>query len=74
MLRKLLIGRVVVLVAERRAVARAVPLEIAFAECVRSVRVYDKDRLTIDAASGSCSPTSSPTPKMRWSGPCTQTG
>jgi hypothetical protein len=69
MLRKLLIGLVVLLVAEHRAVARAVPLEIAFAEGLRSVRVYDKDGLTIDAASGSCSPTSSPTPKMRWSGP-----
>ena len=36
--------------AERRAVARAVPLEIAFAEGARSVRVYDKDGVTIDAA------------------------
>ena len=35
--------------AERRAVARAAPLEIAFAEGMRSVRVYDKDGVTIDA-------------------------
>lgn len=36
--------------AERRAVARAVPLEIAFPEGTRTVRVYDKDGVTIDAA------------------------
>ena len=36
--------------AERRAVARALPREILFAEGVRSVRVYDKDGVTIDAA------------------------
>lgn len=35
--------------AERRAVARAVPFEIVFAEGARSVRVYDKDGVTIDA-------------------------
>lgn len=36
--------------AERRAIARAVPLEIAFPEWTRTVRVYDKDGVTIDAA------------------------
>lgn len=36
--------------AERRAVARAVPREIVFAEGARVVRVYDKDGVTIDAA------------------------
>ena len=36
--------------AERRAVARAVPLEIAFPDGARTVRVYDKDGVTIDAA------------------------
>jgi ribonuclease Z len=35
--------------AKNRAVAFGVPLEIAFAECQRVVRVYDKDGVTIDA-------------------------
>jgi ribonuclease Z len=35
--------------AERRAVARAVPMEIAFADGAHSVRVYDKAGVTIDA-------------------------
>jgi ribonuclease Z len=35
--------------AERRAVARAVPLEIVFPEGARSVRVYDEAGVTIDA-------------------------
>ncbi|MFZ9396314.1 MAG: MBL fold metallo-hydrolase [Erythrobacter sp.] len=35
--------------AENRAVAFGVPLEIAFAEGQRAVRVYDRDGITIDA-------------------------
>lgn len=35
--------------AERRAVAHAVPMEIAFTKGVRSVRVYDADGVTVDA-------------------------
>lgn len=35
--------------AERRAVARAVPLEIAFTDGARSARVYATDGVTIDA-------------------------
>jgi ribonuclease Z len=35
--------------AERRAVARAVPMEIGFSEGARSVRVYDRDGVTVDA-------------------------